>query len=319
MIENNLNIGNETSDTEIVSGKDHDETEDSLIFSCNREEILKECIALIVYISRHGDVLPDNETDQGDKGINKAYEELVEGVIKCNSTKAGADDWQALVMAYTKVTRFTYAQQGVNGRSVLDTLGGAIRILDLVETGESRHSRKCLCLSWLSCIMKRKHLPLFYTGVLLITALVLQLCTGWTGRVSDPETLTGYWKKLLHDCVIDLAPILVPAVWGAIGACVYLMKRISDKLGKLAYEQSRQQGNGARILLGAILAVIVVELIFPDQSATMAVEDVNLRPIAVAFVTGLSIKPIYTAFETLVDGLAQRFSTKNNHFIVSIP
>ena len=298
-----------------MTENNHSTNKESPILACNRAEILKECVALIVYISRHGDVLPDDGKPEPagsieeDKSIIEAYKKLVTGVMTCNSSEATPMDWQTLVMAYTELTRFTYAQEGVNGRSVLDTLDGAMRIFDSGETAKPLRWWIPSCLSRLSCSLKRQHCPLLYAGLFLFTALTLELFTGWTGRVSDPSKLEGY-LKYQYDFIIDLAPLLVPAVWGAIGACVYLMKRISDKLGKLAYEQSRQQGNGARILLGAVLGVVVVELMFPTHSETLAVGEVNLGPMVAAFAVGLSVKPIYAAFETLVEGLAERFSPK---------
>ena len=327
------NAGNEPEEN-------HDDAAVTTLLACDRQEILKECAALIVYISRHGDVLPDNEisneapdqaqdglnqvepnpdgtdtgqtnggnTDGANKDIKKAYGTLIKGMMKCNSPQATSEDWQTLVMAYTQVTRFTYAQEGVNGRSVLDTLGGNMRIF---QTESKKHKRwwQLRLPRWLSCLFKRQNRPLLYGGILLIAAFALQLLIGWAGRVTDPNTLTSFCKFLYY-CVTDTAHLLMPALWGAIGACVYLMKRISDKLGKLAYEQSRQQGNEARILLGAVLAVVTVEIIFSTQSQSMAADDANLGPMALAFVVGLSIKPIYAAFETLVEGMAQRFQTK---------
>ena len=311
----------------------------SALLACNHEEILKECAALIVYISRHGNVLPDNEfnnkesneaqyelnqdetdpdgtdtretnggdTDRANKVINKAYGRLIEGMMKCNSPQATSEDWQTLVMAYTRVTRFTYEQEGVNGRSVLDTLGGNMRIFQ-TESKKPKRWWQFRIIRWLSCLLKKQNRPLLYGGILLFAAFVLQLLIGWAGRVTDPNTLTTFCKFVYY-CVIDTAHLLMPALWGAVGACVYLMKRISDRLGKLAYEQSRQQGNEARILLGAILAVVTVEIIFSTQSQSMAADDANLGPMALAFAVGLSIKPIYAAFEALVEGMAERFET----------
>ena len=233
---------------------------------------------------------------------------LIKGVMTCNSPQATSEDWQTLVMAYTQVTCFTFEQEGVNGRSVLDTLGGKMRIFQTESKKPQRWWRLRLS-SWLSCLLKPQHKPLRYVIFFLIAAMALELLTGWAGREKAPEELEGYFK-IQYYVVIDLAHLLVPAFWGAIGACVYLMKRISDKLGKLAYEQSRQQGNGARILLGAILAVVMVEIIFSTQSQSMTAGDANLGPMALAFAVGLSIKPIYSAFETMVEGVAQRFKTK---------
>ena len=104
--------------------------------------------------------------------------------------------------------------------------------------------------------------------------------------------------------------MLVPAVWGAVGACVYMLKRISDKLGKLAYEQFRQLGNEASILLGVILAVVMVDIIISTQSQFIAADDVNMGPMVLAFAIGLSIKPIYAAFEIMLKGGTERFQIR---------
>ena len=313
MTENDIATDNGTSNTGGEQGKNLETAEPSLL-AFNREEILKECAALIVYISRHGDVLPDKATDETEinqdeiNDLRQAYEDLIKGVMTCNSPESTPDDWRALVMAYTKVTRFTYARKGVNGRSVLDTLGGTMQIFQ-AET-EKPHRRWSLSgLTGLLFPSKRQNRLMWYAGFFLLAALLLELVTGWSGRIDDPSKLAGFWKHL-YNATIDLAHILVPASWGAIGACVFLMKRISDKLGILAYEQSRQKGVETRILLGAILAVVMVGMIFPMHSQNLAVGDVNLGPMGLAFIVGLSIKPIYAAFETLVQALAERFSPK---------
>ena len=313
MTQDDIATDNGTSNTGGEQGKNLETAEPSVL-AFNREEILKECAALIVYISRHGDVLPDKATDEAEISqkeideVKKAYEALIKGVMTCNRPEATSDNWQALVMAYTQVTRFTYAHKGVNGRSVLDTLGGTMQIFQ-AETEKPQRGRSLSGLLGLSRSPKRQNRLMWYAGTFLFFALVLELLTGWSGRIDDPSKLVGFWKHL-YNATIDLAHILVPASWGAIGACVFLMKRISDKLGILAYEQSRQKGVETRILLGAILAVVMVEMIFPMHSQNLAVGDVNLGPMGLAFIVGLSIKPIYAAFETLVQGLAERFSPK---------
>ena len=308
------NHNNEASVSVNEPEKNNDGAIESVLLSCDHEEILKECAALIVYISRHGNILTDKATDAGgttQKEIDEVkqdYKMLIEGVMTCNSANATSDDWQKLMMAYTGVTRFTFAREGVNGRSVLDTLGGKMRIFQ-TESKKPRRWWQLRLPRWLSCSLKPQHKPMCYVILFLVAALALELLMGWAGREKAPDDLEGYLKYQYY-IVIDLAHLLVPAFWGAIGACVYLMKRISDRLGKLAYEQSRQQGNGARILLGAILAVVMVEIIFSTESQSLTADDANLGPMALAFAVGLSIKPIYAAFEIMVEGVAKRFQTK---------
>ena len=98
-----------------------------------------------------------------------------------------------------------------------------------------------------------------------------------------------------------LAPLLFPALWGGIGACTFLMKRLSDKLFELSYEESRQRGELVRVVLGAVIGVVATQLFTEFSSDTS-----RLPVMTTAFVAGLGVKPVYAAFESLIEGLAQR-------------
>ena len=146
--------------------------------------------------------------------------------------------------------------------------------------------------------------------------------------------------------------LLVPLAWGALGTCAFLMKQLSDRLSAFAYEEARARGMEARIFLGAILALIVVECIAPQGDAKTATPPtasvvvqtdgtaparqpaqplasqpdtakgsseskaaslsknqnlpVPLQIYIIAFLAGLGIKPVYTAIEGLIEGIAAR-------------
>ena len=87
------------------------------------------------------------------------------------------------------------------------------------------------------------------------------------------------------------------------------MKRISDELFEFAYQQTRLQGYGSRICLGAILGVLgvlVVQLFLANGVQSSTVSDVTLTPLTLAFVAGLAVKPVYAAFEAVVEFLTTR-------------
>ena len=92
--------------------------------------------------------------------------------------------------------------------------------------------------------------------------------------------------------------LLVPLVWGALGTCTFLMKKLSDRLSEFAFEETRARGMEARVFLGAILALIVVELLRKELG--------DFPSYLIAFLAGLGIKPVYAAIEGLVEGLAAR-------------
>ena len=243
------------------------------------DNLIEEADALALYVAQHGDSLlgEDNE-----KGL-KLHQELLEAVNTARKSRSG-NDWKRLMTAYAKTSAVTYKERGVNGRTILDT---------------RRKMR-----GWRG-LRATRNVPIVWGVVFFVLALVLEALMGWSGRISDPTKLNGI--KGFYALTGTLSPFLVPAAWGAIGACVSLAKRVSTKLFEMAYEEARMRGIPTRIFLGAMLGVAVVVLLFPDFDEQIQVGDANLGPAIAAFVTGLFVKPVYAAFESLSEGLAGRF------------
>lgn len=241
--------------------------------------LLMETEALALYVARHGDVLPDDTNVAGPSG------ELLAALSAAKSDPDAAK-WQALMQAYAKLSAITYKTRGVNGRTILDTRA---------PPGKR--------------IWKRAFGPRYRavsTGVILFAvALVLEWVADWAGSVPESASLTGL-QFYAQSFVESLGTFLIPAAWGGIGGCVYLMKRLSDKLFDMAFEEARVRGDMTRVFLGAMLGVIVVVLFFPEFGDKVQVGDVNFGPATAAFLAGLGVKPVYAAFETLSDALSQR-------------
>ena len=66
-----------------------------------------------------------------------------------------------------------------------------------------------------------------------------------------------------------------PMAWGALGATVFLIKTLSDKVSDFAYEEKRLSGTAARIFLGAVSGLLIVKGFAPQLDA--------LPEIAIAF------------------------------------
>ncbi len=260
-------------------------------FLPSNEKLLEECDALILYVARYGDVLGQDTATQ------KAYEDLVDA--------AQNKDWLNLKKNYTNVTAVTHANAGVNGRSVADTLefGGNWE-------KDATQPWWRIFLTWPKSIFKGPRRPIAIGLLLFVAALVLQTSVGWAGRISDPTAFTKsevlqeffYWR--IH----DLASLLLALCWGGIGSCIFLMKKLSDRLSEMTYEKVRQKGDLARIFVGAFLGVATVELIFTDLDQALMTGDVNLTPNLVALAAGLSTKIVYGILESLIEGIAARVS-----------
>ena len=241
-------------------------------------ELVAEAKALALYVSRHGDVLSEKHA-----GL---HADLLTAISKAVE-KGSTDSWRELMAVYAKVTAVTYGQRGVNGRTILDT--------------KSAGSSKLWQLSL------PRNRPIVIGVVFFFLALLLEALIHWSGGLSDVTEL-GWWGSLGHLVGTTLSNLLSPALWGGLGACIFLTKRISDKLFELAYEESRMRGDVTRIFLGSMLGVVAVVLIFPDFTERVALGEASLGPATVAFVAGLGVKPVYAAFEALSEELARRFS-----------
>ncbi len=192
--------------------------------------------------------------------------------------------------AYAEVTAITYPARGVNGRTILDT--------------------QCLPPEgWRKRLRMPRRRPLTAGIILLAAAFILEIFVTWAGDVLDTRTL-GWFSRKLYLAVTALGPFLIPVCWGGIGSSIFLMKRLSDKLFDMAYEESRVKGDVTRIFLGAMLGAIVVVVFFPDFSEQVENGDKTFGPATAAFLAGLGVKPVYAAFERLSETLSNRLAGK---------
>lgn len=246
---------------------------------------LKECEALVKYIGRYGDILAS-------KPDTAAFDELACLVAKYRGGEETSEAWPKLVRAYANVTKITMAARGVNGRSVRDTLAAGDEQLAIRAFWFGRlatHRRPLRVALWLS-----------------ISAMALQFVDGMASRVGDPEgELEALGLLYPYYLVKLLAPTLVPAVWGGLGACVFLMKQVSDRLAEFTYVEARLKGYGTRVLLGAIFGVVVVQWLFDVQASGRGMADTLGQAVA-AFAAGLGTKAVYAAFEQTVEVIASR-------------
>ena len=89
---------------------------------------------------------------------------------------------------------------------------------------------------------------------------------------------------------------------------MFLAKRMSDKLDRMQYEEARTRGYGTRIFLGSTIGIVTASNAFPELDTQFMAGKTGLGPPAVAFVAGLSVKPVYAAFEALSEGIAARIA-----------
>ena len=255
------------------------------------DTLLEEANALALYVGRHGKGLfaedPGSTTDD-------PCDALLAAIAEATSSPS-ASSWKTLMRTYARVSSVTYEKHGVNGRSVLDTANvRQSRFWSVSRLGEW----------WRGA---QRYRPLVIGVTLFLVALVVHAAPHLGAQQS-----AGFWMRLMR----VLNPLLVPALWGGIGACTFLAKHLSNKLSEQAYERARQQGDIVRIFLGAMIGVFAVVVLTDFGSSVGVPADTNegspgplaMGAVVIAFAAGLAVKPIYAAIESLANTLASRLS-----------
>ena len=250
--------------------KRREPTPDDCFSSFNDAVTVCEVNALIHYASERG-------LDPEGKILVPLYE-AVNRFEAAGDAKARLDAGKETLRYYSALTALT-AKTNVNGR----TLHEARRV--------SRYLSKIVCLGLVSLFLGVcvETLPLFKNT----------LATG-DGPIAHALLALLDTNSLMY---------LNPFFWGAVGSCVFLMKRLSDLAAAGSFDSRQLQGQGARIFLGAAFAGIVVNgfgLHGGPEIAGTPTQMINLTSAGVAFLCGLGVKVIYGAFERIVEAAYQR-------------
>lgn len=186
---------------------------------------------------------------------------------------------------YSQLSRMTYYSPdgktvlGVNGRTILDT--------------EHQFLRKSIWVMF------------FALSFLLFAIAIDTLGVCFKPADLSNNTMLFFLKRFL--CFIS------PILWGSAGACVFILKRLTDKASDRCFDSKKWRGWGTRIILGGILGLIVVILfnnINPNESGTPPETIYKLSMNAIAFLAGLGVKVTYGALEKLIEVIYSKFNLK---------
>ena len=250
--------------------KRREPTPDDCFSSLNDAVTVCEVNALIHYASERG-------LDPEGKILVPLYE-AVNRFEAAGDAKARLDAGKETLRHYAALTGIT-AKDNVNGR----TLHEARRV--------GHHLSKIVVLGLVS----------LFLGVCVETLpLFAKPLAAGNGPVA---------QALLELLATNSLMYLNPFFWGAVGSCVFLMKRLSDLAAAGSFDSRQLQGQGARIFLGAAFAGIVVNgfgLHGSGEVAGAPSEMLNLTSAGVGFLCGLGVKVIYGAFERIVEAAYRR-------------
>lgn len=86
---------------------------------------------------------------------------------------------------------------------------------------------------------------------------------------------------------------LLPALFGMLGACTYVVRLISDQIKDFTFSTTSPLRHGLRVALGSIVGILVTYF---------GLITVNsLSASAISFLAGYAIEPVFSTFDSLVE------------------
>jgi hypothetical protein len=118
---------------------------------------------------------------------------------------------------------------------------------------------------------------------------VANLTSYYTNRRSMSETLQKVWV------LTSIYNAFVPMLLGAMGACTYVLRLISDQIKDTTFSRTSPIRHVVRIALGALTGVVI--------GFGGIISGAALSSAALSFIAGYAVEPVFATF----DGIAEKF------------
>lgn len=227
-----------------------------------------EIAALIKYASEQGIDTDDHLVTRLHEALEafKKDESSETSIIVENDKEERILNSGLVLRHYTQLTKLT---EGVNGKNVL--------------YGE------CVL-----CQTKMFVLFTFFTFVVCVTSL------GFADWVNQD---VFEFENRRDEMLFHFLQFFTPFFWGALGACVYILKRITDEARNHRFDPYKFKGWLTRMTLGAVLGGSITFIVDPETFG-----EVTFSATAIAFLTGLGTKVIYGGLERIINLLVEKFN-----------
>lgn len=110
----------------------------------------------------------------------------------------------------------------------------------------------------------------------------------------------------LSDMAVHYLKFFTPFFWGALGACVYILKKITDAAADNRFDLDKFQGWLTRASLGAVLGGIITFIV--DESSF---GEITLNTTALAFLAGLGTKVVYGGLQRLIQIIGEKMNLES--------
>jgi hypothetical protein len=102
--------------------------------------------------------------------------------------------------------------------------------------------------------------------------------------------------------VLDfLATYVLPALYGLLGACAFVLRQLSADIAQLRFANDLRVRYTLRLNIGLLAGLAVGWFITPDQSASVIA---NLSPLALAFVAGYGSDLLFAVLDRIVNAFS---------------
>jgi hypothetical protein len=119
----------------------------------------------------------------------------------------------------------------------------------------------------------------------------------FAGGASD-EFIRQSLRLATLDLVLNfLGKYVLPALYGLLGACAFVLRQLSDEIGKLRFAHDRQVQYTLRLNIGLLGGLAVGWFVSPGEGASVVA---NLSPLALAFVAGYGSDLLFALLDRIV-------------------
>ena len=94
-----------------------------------------------------------------------------------------------------------------------------------------------------------------------------------------------------------LAKYVLPALYGLLGACAFVLRQLSDEIGRLRFAYDRQVQYTLRLNIGMLGGLAIGWFINPGESGSVVA---SLSPLALAFVAGYGSDLLFALLDRIV-------------------
>ncbi|PCI29521.1 MAG: hypothetical protein COB67_03965 [SAR324 cluster bacterium] len=99
---------------------------------------------------------------------------------------------------------------------------------------------------------------------------------------------------------------LLPLLYGLLGACMFVLRRLSDEIRGLVYSFDSEVRFRLRLALGALTGMTIGWFMTPEQVSTVG----SIGPMTIAFLAGYNVEILFSQMDSLIERITKTIEQK---------